>query len=99
MYPVQNERNEWFWDGLPYAVLLVVSFVGGFAADRCVKARWHPTVVRQIFQLGGTLIPTLFLVVLAFAYFDSAPVTALTITATGILACVKRGASAGQSGD
>jgi MFS family permease len=82
LYPV---GNDWLWSGLPVLLMFVVCVCGGCVADMLVQRRWHPTVVRQVFQLGGTIMPTLLGILLALTYLTPTIMTSMTICAAALL--------------
>jgi MFS family permease len=84
-YSLYPTDNEWLWQGLPLLLMFVVCLIGGCAADWLVHRRWHPTVVRQVFQLTGTVLPTLILVLLSLTYLPPVVMTGMTIFAAALL--------------
>lgn len=84
-YALYPTENEWLWQGLPLLLMFGVCLLGGCVADKLVQLRWHPTVVRQVFQLAGTVLPTLILVLLALTYLSPAIMTGMTICGAALL--------------
>jgi MFS family permease len=82
LYPTES---DWLWTGLPLLLMFIVCVVGGAAADKLVQIRWHPTVVRQVFQLCGTVLPTLLGILLALTYLTPTIMTSMTVCAAALL--------------
>jgi MFS family permease len=69
---------------LPFLVMVATTILGGWAADRLIRARHDTTRVRKLFAVGGLFSATVFVAAAAYAE-GTVPAVTLLILSMGCL--------------